>query len=94
MSLSRTARGALYPAIVVLAIGCHEPDYTNEVVGNGQGGVEIRRIPKDSPTSDANSLDATIDQRIDTLEEKVRQMNAEIARLKRMKAAGAATMPG
>lgn len=82
---------ALAMALAAFVVGCQEPNYRNEVVGNGQGGIEIRHVAKDIPAAEDPSIDASIDQRIAVLEDHVRKENLEIDRLKRMKAA--ATSP-
>lgn len=79
----------LLPALLLfLVMGCREPDYRTEVTGNGEGGVEVHRVPKDpsempaqqSPTSASNSA---IERRIEVLEATVLRQQEEIAALRR-----------
>ena len=75
--------------LVLLSVGCQEPkDYRTEVVGNGEGGVEIHRVPKDP--SEVKSTDSTptanksaLDQRVEVLEATVLRQQQEIADLHR-----------
>lgn len=73
------------------APGCHEPaDYRTEVVGNGEGGVEVHRVPKDPSEMSAPqqaSLPAEtkspLEQRVEVLEATVLRQQEEIATLRR-----------
>ena len=72
------------------ATGCQEPNYRTEVVGNGQGGVEIHHVAKDPAElaqDEARSHPAATApadaSRLDALEKRVREQDDEIARLKR-----------
>lgn len=79
-------------AIALWAVGCAEPDYRMEVTGNGQGGVETRRVAKDpvpapQPDATARALppvrkDLPIERQIEQLEEQKRQIDLQITRLK------------
>jgi hypothetical protein len=71
-----------------LAVGCHEPNDRTEVTGNGEGGVEIRHVPKDA--SDATDQPAPpaatrspLEQRVEVLEATVLRQQDEIASLRR-----------
>jgi hypothetical protein len=82
--------------------GCQEPGYRTEAVGNGQGGVVIRRVPASvapsapapvGESSASNGKAPTSDQRIRDLQEQVRSLNAEIFLLKEQLATRPATQP-
>jgi hypothetical protein len=75
--------------VVIAAAGCYEPPYRTEVVGNGQGGVEIHRVPKDpAETRAAAPVDASAQETIERQQKEIeelkallRQRNDEIMRL-------------
>jgi outer membrane murein-binding lipoprotein Lpp len=84
----------------MLCTGCSEPNYRNDVTTNGQGQVEVHRMPKDSQPqmaapapqqavtpAPAAPSGQTIDQQIADLESQVRALNARIDRLKLQKQA-------
>jgi len=72
---------------VLIANGCQEPNYRTEVTGNGQGGVDIHRVPKDpSETTAQPTLGAaksSLEQRVEVLEATVLRQQEEIATLHR-----------
>ncbi len=94
-------RMCLVCACACALAGCVEPSYRNEVVEDGEGHVKVTHVEKPaapshpSPlisgttTSNASSVPAgaTVDQRIDALEEQSRQLNEEITKLKLQRAA-------
>jgi hypothetical protein len=62
-------------AVIAMA-GCYEPPYRTEVVGNGQGGIELHRVPKDPALPvPAKPVDESAQQTI-------RRQQEEIERLK------------
>ena len=62
--------------LTIAAVGCYEPPYRMDVRGNGQGGVDVQRVPKDpAPPSPTKQSDESAQQTI------LRQQ-AEIERLK------------
>ena len=72
--------------VVIVAAGCYEPPYRAEVVGNGQGGVEIHRVAKDPvpPKAVDESAQQTIVRQqaeIDRLKALVLERDDEISRL-------------
>lgn len=79
-----------FPLIFVSA-GCHEPpDYRTEVVGNGEGGVEVHRVPKDPSEMNAqqeqsppSATKSPLEQRVEVLEATVLRQQEEIATLHR-----------
>ena len=87
-------------SLAVGCFGCHEPNYRAEVTSNGQGSMELHRVPKDpaetstpvpSHASGARPVaapGASIDRRIEELEAQVTRLNEEITKLKLEKAAG------
>lgn len=72
---------------VLIASGCQEPNYRTEVTGNGQGGVDIHRVPKDpsettaQPTPEPSK--SSLEQRVEVLEATVLRQQEEIATLHR-----------
>lgn len=79
-------------AVAVLAVfigaGCHEPDYRTEVTGNGEGGVNIQRVPKDpseitAQQSPPPATKSPLEQRVEVLEATVLRQQEEIATLRR-----------
>ena len=85
----RLGRSSAFPLMLlpIILLGCQEPkDYRTEVVGNGEGGVEIHRVPKDP--SEVTSTDSTptanrsaLEQRVEVLEATVLRQQQEIAEL-------------
>ena len=72
-------------AIGAIGIGCTEPNYRTEVTSRGQGEVEVHHVPKDAPPSslaEASPTDPTRQQRIERLEARKRQIDAELQTLK------------
>ena len=69
-------RSSLGLIAMILATGCYEPPYRTQVVGNGQGGVEIHRVAKDPiPPQPAKQVE-------ESAQKAILQQQAEIARLK------------
>ena len=72
---------------IFIAGGCQEPNYRTEVTGNGQGGVDIHRVPKDpsettaQPTPEPSK--SSLEQRVEVLEATVLRQQEEIATLHR-----------
>lgn len=77
-------RKLLRVGILLAAVsgGCQQPGYRTEVVGNGQGGVQIQRLPAD-PRAPAPATAAARQSRIDALESQVRQQQQYIEALQR-----------
>ena len=78
----------LLPALLLLiAVGCQEPNYRTEVTGNGEGGVEIHRVPKDpsetAATPAPSAGKSALEQRVGVLEATVLRQQEEIATLRR-----------
>jgi hypothetical protein len=73
--------------LLLLATGCQEPNDRTEIVGNGQGGIILHRVPKDpSDTPDAPRTGDTksgIEQRVEVLEATVLRQQEQIAELHR-----------
>ena len=75
--------------VAVAAVGCYEPPYRMDVRGNGEGGVDIQRVPKDPvPPAPAKQADETAQQtilrqqaEIDRLKALVSERDDEISRL-------------
>ena len=72
----------LFISLGALSAGCQEPRYRTEVTGNGEGGVEIHRVPAD-PQPTAPAVPAPARSRIDALEAQVRQQQQYIEALQR-----------
>ena len=74
---------------VIIGGGCREPDYRTEVTGNGEGGVEIHRVPKDPSEMSAQqqtpppATKSPLEQRVEVLEATVLRQQEEIANLRR-----------
>jgi hypothetical protein len=72
---------------IFIAAGCQEPSYRTEVTGNGEGGVNIHRVPKDpsetTPQRVAEPTNSSIEQRVEVLEATVLRQQEEIATLHR-----------
>jgi hypothetical protein len=81
--------------LAALAAGCQEPGYRTEVVGNGQGGVEIQRVPADAKPaapprpapaqSRVDALESQVgrqQQYIDALQRRIQQQDEELRKLK------------
>jgi hypothetical protein len=86
--------------ILLIVAGCHEPDYRTDVTGNGEGGVEIHRVPKDPSETVAQPAPAVqaetktpLEQRIEVLEATVLRQQEEIATLRRQVNASTTTSP-
>ena len=80
--MKRRERLRLIVALAALASGCQEPGYRTEVTGNGQGGVQIQRVPADAQP--AAPVKPTLAQsRIAALESQVRQQQQYIEALQR-----------
>ena len=81
-----------WPALacgLVLAGGCQQPNARTEVMPTGEGGVAVRQVPDNGPSFAPPALsqsqmqqNAAAQDRIDALQEQLRQRDAEIARLK------------
>jgi hypothetical protein len=85
---TRKAFLLLAPALAFLvATGCQEPNDRTEVTGNGEGGVEIRHVPKDpSETAPQPARAATrspLEQRVEVLEATVLRQQDQITTLRR-----------
>ncbi len=95
---SRGAFSALMPCAMFCVAGCVEPNYRTEVQTNAQGAVEVHRVAKDSTGAPPVAKEParapavvekptdTLDHRIEILEGRVRELNDQIAQLKREKA--------
>lgn len=98
------ARFSWLCALAIVAAGCSvEPSYRTEVTGNGQGGVDVKKVARDSSPTDpsasfappspsapapaTSSSPAPLDQRISDMELRMQQMNKDLEELKREKAA-------
>jgi hypothetical protein len=78
----------LLPALLFLiAAGCQEPNYRTEVTGNGEGGVEIHRVPKDPSETAVQPAPemgkSPLEQRVEVLEATVLRQQEEIVTLRR-----------
>jgi hypothetical protein len=69
---------------------CYEPPYRYDIRGNGQGGIDIQKVPKENPAPPAPAApppapSPAVDQqqRINELESRVRDLSAENEKLKR-----------
>jgi hypothetical protein len=90
-TFSKLGSGAALLAVPVilllLGVGCQEPNYRTEVTGNGEGGVDIHRVPKDpsettaQPTPEPSK--SSLEQRVEVLEATVLRQQEEIATLHR-----------
>ena len=75
--------------IAIAAAGCYEPPYRTDIRGNGEGGVDIKRIPKDpAPPQPTKQVDETAQQtilrqqgEIERLKALVSERDDEISRL-------------
>jgi TolA-binding protein len=70
----------LIPLICALA-GCDPNASRPEYMGNGQGGVQIRPVPYDAPAPQPVAPTAAIQTRTDSLENQIRQQQAQIESL-------------
>lgn len=80
----RAITRTLIPMLLLTILGCQDPGYRTEVTGNGQGGVEIHRVPKDPSETAAQPVhESQLEQRIEVLEATVLRQQQEIATLQR-----------
>jgi hypothetical protein len=84
-----------------LLTACYEPPYRYDIRGNGQGGIDMQKVPKDpapapapAPPPQAPSPAPSRDQqRIDELQQRVEQLSAENQKLKQQQQMSPATAP-
>ncbi|HEX4796224.1 MAG TPA: hypothetical protein VH370_20715 [Humisphaera sp.] len=87
---------------IVLA-GCTEKGYRTEVVGNGQGGVDVKTVPLEprAPTGQSSASTSTtrptssedeLRAKIDAMQAQIDRQNQEIQRLKQL-GTGPTTQP-
>jgi len=80
---------SMFVLAVSMLVGCYEPPYRTEVVGNGQGGVDIKRVPRDpEPPKPADpqveSQRQTIarqQQEINDLKKQLREVDDQLKRM-------------
>lgn len=89
MTRNDVCRGSMLLAL--LLVDCYEPPYRTEVTPRAEGGVTLKRVPKDPESPDdlaareaLQSHDAGQPDRIDDLEARVKRQDEEIARLKQL----------
>ena len=77
----------------VFLAGCTEKGYRTEVVGNGQGGVDVKTVPLEprapteqasaaAPTTRSTSSEDELRAKIDAMQAQIDRQNREIQRLK------------
>jgi TolA-binding protein len=72
--------GSLIVIALALTAGCGEQNYRVEVTGNGQGGANIKTVPKD-PAPPQVATTAPTTTRVESLEEQNRKQLAQIQQL-------------
>lgn len=65
--------------IAIAAAGCYEPPYRTDIRGNGQGGADIKMIPKDPEPPVASAPPKQVDE---TAQQTILRQQGEIDRLK------------
>ena len=77
--------------LLLAATSCQEPSYRTEVTPNGEGGVEVHRLPLSAPSDGAMKLstggnaartNASVAEHIRALEAQRAAIDQQIAKLK------------
>jgi TolA-binding protein len=69
-------RSSLIVLTVVMLAGCYDPPYRTDVRGNGQGGVDIKRVAKDAEPP------RPVDPQVESQQQTITKQQQEIDELK------------
>jgi len=70
-------RSSLIVLTVVMLAGCYDPPYRTDVRGNGQGGADIKRVPKDPEPP------RPVDPQVESQQQTITKQQQEIDELKK-----------